>query len=229
MAGKKYLEAKKKVEPREYSLEDAVQLLQRIKFTRFDETLEIALRLGVDPRHADQMVRGTVVLPHGLGKSATVCVIASGERVKEAEAAGADIVGGDEIVERIQKGWLGFDAVVATPDMMKLVGRLGRILGPRGMMPNPKAGTVTFDVGHAVREIKAGKVEFRVDRNGVIHAPLGQISFTVDHLVTNARSLIAAVVRARPAAAKGRYLRTIYVSSTMSPGVKVDANRMEAA
>ena len=180
MAGKKYLEAKKKVEPREYSLEDAIQLLQQIKFTRFDETLEIALRLGVDPRHADQMVRGTVVLPHGLGKAATVCVIASGERVKEAEAAGADFVGGDEIVERIQKGWLGFDAVVATPDMMKLVGRLGRILGPRGMMPNPKAGTVTFDVGHAVREIKAGKVEFRVDRNGVIHAPLGQISFSAD-------------------------------------------------
>ena len=229
MAGKKYLEAKKKVEPREYSLEDAIQLLQRIKFTRFDETLEIALRLGVDPRHADQMVRGTVVLPHGLGKAATVCVIASGERVKEAEAAGADIVGGDEIVERIQKGWLGFDAVVATPDMMKLVGRLGRILGPRGMMPNPKAGTVTFDVGHAVREIKAGKVEFRVDRQGVIHAPLGQISFSADHLVTNARSLITAVVRARPAAAKGRYLRTIYLSSTMSPGVKVDANRVEAA
>ena len=229
MAGKKYLEAKKKVEPREYSLEDAIQLLQRIKFTRFDETLEIALRLGVDPRHADQMVRGTVVLPHGLGKAATVCVIASGERVKEAEAAGADVVGGDEIVERIQKGWLGFDAVVATPDMMKLVGRLGRILGPRGMMPNPKAGTVTFDVGHAVREIKAGKVEFRVDRQGVIHAPLGQISFSADNLITNARSLIAAVVRARPAAAKGRYLRTIYLSSTMSPGVKVDANRVEAA
>lgn len=229
MAGKKYLEAKKKVEPREYSLEDAIQLLQQIKFTRFDETLEIALRLGVDPRHADQMVRGTVVLPHGLGKAATVCVIASGERVKEAEAAGADIVGGDEIVERIQKGWLDFDAVVATPDMMKLVGRLGRILGPRGMMPNPKAGTVTFDVGHAVEEIKAGKVEFRVDRNGVIHAPLGQISFSAGHLATNARSLITAVVRAKPAAAKGRYLRTIYLSSTMSPGVKVDANRVEAA
>jgi len=228
MAGKKYLEAKKKVEPREYSLEDAIQLLQQIKFTNFDETLELALRLGVDPRHADQMVRGTVVLPHGLGKSLTVCVVASGERVKEAEEAGADHVGGDEIVERIQKGWLDFDAVVATPDMMKLVGRLGRILGPRGLMPNPKAGTVTFDVGQAVREIKAGKVEFRVDRNGVIHAPVGQISFSADDLVTNARSLIAAVVRARPAAAKGRYLRTIYLSSTMSPGVKVDANRVEA-
>ena len=228
MAGKKYLEAKKKVEPREYSLEDAIQLLQQIKFTNFDETLEIALRLGVDPRHADQMVRGTVVLPHGLGKSLTVCVVASGERVKEAEEAGADHVGGDEIVERIQKGWLDFDAVVATPDMMKLVGRLGRILGPRGLMPNPKAGTVTFDVGQAVQEIKAGKVEFRVDRNGVIHAPVGQISFSADNLVTNARSLITAVVRARPAAAKGRYLRTIYLSSTMSPGVKVDANRVEA-
>ena len=228
MAGKKYLEAKKKVEPREYSLEDAIQLLQQIKFTNFDETLEIALRLGVDPRHADQMVRGTVVLPHGLGKSLTVCVVASGERVKEAEEAGADHVGGDEIVERIQKGWLDFDAVVATPDMMKLVGRLGRILGPRGLMPNPKAGTVTFDVGQAVKEIKAGKVEFRVDRNGVIHAPVGQISFSADNLVTNARSLITAVVRARPAAAKGRYLRTIYLSSTMSPGVKVDANRVEA-
>ena len=229
MAGKKYLEAKKQVEAREYSLEDAIQLVQKIKYSSFNETLEIALRLGVDPRHADQMVRGTVVLPHGLGKTLRVCVIASGEKVKEAEKEGADVVGGDDIVEKIQKGWLDFDAVVATPDMMKSVGKLGRILGPRGLMPNPKTGTVTFDVAKSVREIKAGKVEFRVDKNGVIHAPLGQTSFSGDHLLDNARSLIAAIIRAKPAVAKGRYLKSISLSSTMSPGVKVDSSRVEEA
>ena len=221
MSGKGFLAAKAKVEARDYGLEDAVKLLREIKFTKFDETLEIALRLGVDPKHADQMVRGTVVLPHGLGKSLRVCVVASGEKVKEAEEAGADEVGGEDIVEKIQKGWMDFDAVVATPDMMKSVGKLGRVLGPRGLMPNPKAGTITFDVAKAVKEIKAGKVEFRVDKNGVIHAPLGRMSFE------NARSLVGAVVRAKPAASKGRYLRGISMSSTMSPGVKIDVVQVE--
>ena len=227
MSGKGFLAAKAKVEARDYGLEDAVKLLREIKFAKFDETLEIALRLGVDPKHADQMVRGTVVLPHGLGKSLRVCVVASGEKVKEAEEAGADEVGGEDIVEKIQKGWMDFDAVVSTPDMMKSVGKLGRVLGPRGLMPNPKAGTVTFDVAKAVKEIKAGKVEFRVDKNGVIHAPLGRMSFEAEHLVENARSLVGAVVRAKPAASKGRYLRGISMSSTMSPGVKIDVVQVE--
>lgn len=227
MSGKGFLAAKARVETRDYSLEDAVKLLREIKFAKFDETLEIALRLGVDPKHADQMVRGTVVLPHGLGKSLRVCVVASGEKVKEAEEAGADEVGGEDVVEKIQKGWLDFDAMVSTPDMMKSVGKLGRVLGPRGLMPNPKAGTVTFDVAKAVKEIKAGKVEFRVDKNGVIHAPLGRMSFEVEHLVENARSLVGAVVQAKPSASKGRYLRGISMSSTMGPGVKIDALQIE--
>ena len=227
MSGKGFLSAKAKVETREYSLEDAIKLLREIKFAKFDETLEIALRLGVDPKHADQMVRGTVVLPHGLGKSLRVCVVASGEKVKEAEEAGADEVGGEDIVEKIQKGWMDFDAMVSTPDMMKSVGKLGRVLGPRGLMPNPKAGTVTFEVAKAVKEIKAGKVEFRVDKNGVIHAPLGRMSFEAEHLVENARSLVGAVVRAKPAASKGRYLRGISMSSTMGPGVKIDVVQVE--
>ncbi len=227
MSGKGFLAAKARVETRDYSLEDAVKLLREIKFAKFDEMLEIALRLGVDPKHADQMVRGTVVLPHGLGKSLRVCVVASGEKVKEAEEAGADEVGGEDVVEKIQKGWLDFDAMVSTPDMMKSVGKLGRVLGPRGLMPNPKAGTVTFDVAKAVKEIKAGKVEFRVDKNGVIHAPLGRMSFEVEHLVENARSLVGAVVQAKPSASKGRYLRGISMSSTMGPGVKIDALQIE--
>ena len=227
MSGKGFLAAKARVETRDYSLEDAVKLLREIKFAKFDEMLEIALRLGVDPKHADQMVRGTVVLPHGLGKSLRVCVVASGEKVKEAEEAGADEVGGEDVVEKIQKGWLDFDAMVSTPDMMKSVGKLGRVLGPRGLMPNPKAGTVTFDVAKAVKEIKAGKVEFRVDKNGVIHAPLGRMSFEVEHLVENARSLVGAVVQAKPSASKGRYLRGISMSSTMGPGVKIDAFQIE--
>ncbi len=227
MSGKGFLAAKAKVETRDYSLEDAIKLLREIKFAKFDETLEIALRLGVDPKHADQMVRGTVVLPFGLGKSLRVCVVASGEKVKEAEEAGADEVGGEDIVEKIQKGWMDFDALVSTPDMMKSVGKLGRVLGPRGLMPNPKAGTVTFEVAKAVKEIKAGKVEFRVDKNGVIHAPLGRMSFEAEHLVENARSLVGAVVRAKPSAAKGRYLRGISMSSTMSPGIKIDVVQVE--
>ena len=228
MSGKKYQEAKSKVESQqEGTLEEAVSLMQEVKFAQFDETAELAFRLGVDPRHADQMVRGSVVLPNGLGKEVTVCVVASGEKVKEAEEAGADIVGGEDLVSKIQGGWMEFEAMVATPDMMKSVGKLGRVLGPRGLMPNPKAGTVTFEVGKAVADIKAGKVEFRVDKNGIIHAPFGKVSFTGDQLIQNARSLIEAVIRAKPAAAKGRYLRGVFVSSTMGPGIKVNVAQVE--
>lgn len=228
MSGKKYSKAKEAVERRDYTLEEAVELLQKAKFAQFDETAEIAMNLGVNPRHADQMVRGTVVLPNGLGKEVRICVIASGEKVKEAEEAGAEFSGGEDLVEKIQGGWTDFDAVIATPDMMKLVGKLGRILGPRGLMPNPKVGTVTFNVVEAIKEIKAGKVEFRVDKNGVIHAPFGKSSFPKDHLVQNAESLIDAVVKAKPVAAKGRYLRGVSVSSTMGPGIKIDVNQLAA-
>lgn len=227
MSGKKYQEARSKVEPQDRTLEEAVNLMLEVKFAQFDETAELAFRLGVDPRHADQMVRGSVVLPNGLGKEVKVCAIASGEKVKEAEEAGAEVVGGEDLVDKIQGGWMEFDAVVATPDMMKSVGKLGRVLGPRGLMPNPKARTVTFEVGKAVADIKAGKVEFRVDKNGIIHAPFGKVSFTGDQLIQNARSLIEAVIRAKPAAAKGRYLRGIFVSSTMGPGIKVNVAQVE--
>jgi large subunit ribosomal protein L1 len=227
MSGKKFNDAKAKVEPRPYSIENAVELMQNIKFAKFDETVEMAMRLGVNPKYADQMVRGTVVLPNGLGKSVKVCVIASGEKVKEAEEAGADIAGGEDIVAKIQGGWMDFEAVVATPDMMKSVGKLGRVLGPRGLMPNPKTGTVTFEVAKAVSEIKAGKVEFRVDKNGIIHAPVGKVSFGMPQLVANAKSLIEAVVRAKPAAAKGRYIKSITLSSTMGPGIKLDLSQVE--
>ena len=227
MSGKKYQEAKAKVESQDGTLEEAVSLMQEVEFAQFDETAELAFRLGVDPRHADQMVRGSVVLPNGLGKEVKVCVIASGEKVKEAEEAGAEIVGGEDLVDKIQGGWMEFDAVVVTPDMMKSVGKLGRVLGPRGLMPNPKAGTVTFEVGKAVADIKAGKVEFRVDKNGIVHAPFGKVSFTGDQLIQNARCLLEAVIRAKPAAAKGRYLRSISVSSTMGPGIKVNVVQVE--
>ncbi len=227
--GKKYAAARAQVAPgRQYSIEEAMPLVQRIKFARFDETVEIALRLGVDPKHADQMVRGTVVLPHGLGKSKRVLAIAGGEKQKEAEEAGADIVGGEEMVEKIAGGFLDFDAVVATPDMMRAVGRLGKVLGPRGLMPNPKTGTVTTDIGRAVREIKAGKVEFRVDKTGIVHAPVGKTSFPAARLVENAHALVESVVRAKPAAAKGKYLRSITVSSTMGPAVPIDPAQVEA-
>jgi len=228
MSGKNYQAAKEKVEQREYTLEEAVQAVHGLKFAKFDETAEVALRLGVDPRHADQMVRGTVVLPNGLGKEVRVCVIASADKVKEAKEAGAEHIGGDDLVEKIQGGWMDFDAVVSTPDMMKGVGKLGRVLGPRGLMPNPKAVIVTFDVGKAVADIKAGKVEFRVDKNGVIHAPFGKLSFTGDQLLENVRSLIDAVVRAKPASSKGRYLRGVFVSSTMGPGIRVNVAQLEA-
>ena len=227
--GKKYTAAAKQVERRPYSLEDAVPLVQKVKFTKFDETVELHMRLGVDPKHADQMVRGTVVLPNGLGKSKRVLVIASGEKIREAEEAGADFVGGEDMVGKIQKqNWLDYDAVIATPDMMRLVGRLGKILGPRGLMPNPKTGTVTMDVGRAVREIKAGKVEFRVDKTGVIHAPVGKVGFATDKLLENASSVIQAVIKAKPAVAKGKYVRSATICSTMGPGVSLDVTNMNA-
>jgi len=228
MPGKKYQAAKEQVPEADCTLEDAINLMQEIKFAGFDETAELSVRLGVDPRHADQMVRGTVVLPNGLGKKIRVCVIASADKVKEAEEAGADVVGGEDLVSKIQGGWMEFDAVVATPDVMKAVGKLGRVLGPRGLMPNPKVGTVTFEVGKAVADIKAGKVEFRVDKNGIIHAPFGKMSFTGDQLTQNARSLLEAVLRAKPASAKGRYLRGVFVSSTMGPGIKISLADVEA-
>jgi large subunit ribosomal protein L1 len=225
--GKKFTAAAAQVEDRAYTLEEAIPLLQKVKYTKFDETVEMAMRLGVDPKHADQMVRGTVVLPHGLGRSKRVLAIAGADKQKEAQDAGADFVGGDEIVEKILGGWMDFDAVVATPDMMRGVGRLGKVLGPRGLMPNPKTGTVTPNVAQAIKEIKAGKVEFRVDKTGIVHAPVGKTSFPAENLVANAHALVDSVVRAKPAAAKGRYLKSVTVSSTMGPGVAVDTAHID--
>lgn len=226
---KKFAAAAKQVESRPYSLEEAVPLVQKIKFAKFDETFEIHMRLGVDPKHADQMVRGTVVLPNGLGKSKKVLVITSGDKQREAREAGADYVGGDEIVNRIQsEGWIDYDAVIATPDMMRSVGKLGKVLGPRGLMPNPKTGTVTQDVTNAIREVKAGKVEFRVDKTGVIHAGVGKVSFTTPKLLENANALIQAVLRAKPSAAKGKYVESATVCSTMGPGVHLDTTVFNA-
>ena len=224
--GKKFTAAAAQVEDRAYSLEDAIPLIQKVKFAQFDETVEVAMRLGVDPKHADQMVRGTVVLPHGLGTSKTVLVIAGADKQKEALDAGADHVGGDEVVEKILGGWMAFDAVVATPDMMRAVGRLGKVLGPRGLMPNPKTGTVTPNVAQAIREIKAGKVEFRVDKTGIIHAPLGKTSFSTQSLIENAHALVDSVVKAKPSAAKGKYLKSVTMSSTMGPGIVIDTTHV---
>jgi large subunit ribosomal protein L1 len=227
--GKKYEAALKQVEARDYPLNQAVPLLQKIKFAKFDETVEIHMRLGVDPKHADQMVRGTVIMPNGLGKSKTVLVIASGDKLREATEAGADFVGGEDMVNKIQsEGWTDFDAVVATPDMMRSVGKLGKVLGPRGLMPNPKTGTVTTDVAKAVLEVKAGKVEFRVDKTGIIHAPIGKISFAPVKLVENATSLITAVIKAKPSVAKGKYVKSATICSTMSPGIAIDVTEMTA-
>src|SRR5512138_2814936 len=227
--GKKYLAARVQVAERPHQLAEAVPLLQKVKYTKFDETVDLSMRLGVDPKHADQMVRGTVVLPHGLGKSKRVLAIAGGEKQKEAQDAGADVVGGEEMVEKIQGGFMDFDAVVATPDMMRAVGRLGKVLGPRGLMPNPKTGTVTPDIAKAVREIKAGKVEFRVDKTGIIHAPVGKTSFPTESLIANAQALLESVIKAKPAAAKGKYLRRVTISSTMGPGIAIDTAAVEAA
>jgi large subunit ribosomal protein L1 len=221
--GKKYRAAAEKLEDgRKYDLESGVNKVKEIAFAKFDETVELTVWLGVDPRKADQLVRGTLVLPHGLGKSKTVLVIAQGDKLREAEEAGADIVGGEDIVNRIKGGWTDFDAVIATPDMMRLVGALGKVLGPRGLMPNPKTGTVTFDVANAVKETKAGKVEYRVDKTGVIHVGVGKVSFESDKLRENAKALLDAVVKAKPATAKGKYVKKVNLASTMSPGVLLD-------
>ena len=226
-SGKKFAAARQLVPERPHTIEDAIPLMQKVKFAKFDETVEIALRLGVDPKHADQMVRGTVVLPHGLGKTKRVLAIAGGDKQKDALDAGADFVGGEELVDKIQGGWMDFDAVVATPDMMRAVGKLGKVLGPRGLMPNPKTGTVTPDIARAVREIKAGKVEFRVDKTGIVHAPIGKASFPTQNLVDNAHALVDSVVKAKPSAAKGKYLKSVTVSSTMGPGVTVDTAHID--
>lgn len=227
--GKSYRQAAEKVESRPYALREALELVKESAYASFDETVEVAMRLGVDPKHADQMVRGTVVLPHGTGKSVRVLVFASGEQVREAEEAGADVVGGEDLAKKVEEGWLDFDAVVSTPDMMRVVGRLGRVLGPRGLMPNPKAGTVTMDVTKAVDDIKAGKVEFRVDKAGILHAPLGKVSFSADQLQENAAALIGTVLRLRPAASKGKFVRQATVSSTMGPGVQLDETQLTLA
>jgi large subunit ribosomal protein L1 len=227
--GKKMTQAKALVPSNPQTVEAAIAVAKKVAHAKFDETLEVAMLLGVDPKHADQMVRGTVVLPHGTGKTKRVLVIATGEKIKEAEAAGADFAGGAELVAKIQEGWMDFDAVIATPDAMKDVGKLGKVLGPRGLMPNPKAGTVTFDVAKAIAEIKAGKVEFKVDKTSIIHASVGKMSFDEARLAENAHALIHAVLRARPAAAKGRYVRSIYISSTMGPSIAIDPDSVELA
>jgi len=229
-AGKNIIKARQAVERRSYIIQDAVPLLQKVKYAKFDETVEVTLRLGVDPKHADQMVRGTVVLPHGLGKSKRVLAIVGADKFQDARSAGAEFVGGDDMVEKIQKeNWTDFDAVVATPDMMKSVGRLGKVLGPRGLMPNPKTGTVTFDIARAVQEVKAGKVEFRTDKTALVHVPVGKMSFAPEKLVDNATTVLTSVIKAKPAVAKGKYIKGVTLSSTMGPGILIDTAAVEAA
>jgi len=227
--GKNIAKARKRVEARPYRLAEAAALLKEVRFAKFDETVELVVNLGVDPKQSDQMVRGTVVLPHGLGKTKRVLVIAGGEKIREAQEAGADFVGGEDMVQKIQEGWTDFEAVIATPDMMKAVGRLGKVLGPRGLMPNPKTGTVTFEVARAVKEIKAGKVEFRVDKTAIIHCPVGKTSFEAAQLAENAQALLAAIVKAKPAPAKGKYIKKITLTSTMGPGILIDPVEAESA
>jgi large subunit ribosomal protein L1 len=228
-SGKNITAARTKIEARPYKMGEAAEVLKKAHFAKFDETVELVLNLGVDPKHSDQMVRGTVVLPNGLGKSKRVLVIASGEKIREAQEAGADFVGGEDMVQKIQEGWTDYEAVIATPDMMKSAGRLGKVLGPRGLMPNPKTGTVTFEVAKAVKEIKAGKVEFRVDKTGIVHSPVGKISFDAIKLAENAQALLAAVIKAKPAAAKGKYVKRITLTSTMGPGINIDLFEADAA
>ena len=221
--GKKYLEARKKVDPaRKYELEEALDLLDQTHFVKFDENVDVAVRLGVDPKHADQMVRGAVVLPHGVGKDVRVLVFAKGEKEREARDAGADHVGHEDLIKKIQEGWLEFDKAIATPDLMAQVGKLGKVLGPRGLMPNPKVGTVTFDVSRAVREQKAGKVEFKVNKDGLVHAPVGKISFGKEKIRDNFLAIMDVIVKAKPAASKGTYLRSIALSNTMGPGIRLN-------
>ncbi len=228
--GKRYLTASKQRDPRTaYAPEEAVRILKATASAKFNETIEAHVRLGVDPKQADQQVRGTVVLPHGTGKSVRVLVFAKGEKAREAEAAGADYVGAEDLVEKIQGGWMDFDVAAASPDVMNLVGRLGRLLGPRGLMPNPKAGTVTMDLTRAVREIKAGKIEFRLDKAAIIHVPLGKASFTEAQLLENLMTLVDAIIRAKPAAAKGQYVRSLAIASTMGPGIRIDPSKASAA
>lgn len=228
--GKKMVSASEKVEQeKDYSLEEAIKILKEASYAKFDETVDMAFNLGVDPKKSDQMVRGTVVLPHGMGKKVKVLVFAKGEKEKEARDAGADYVGAEDLVEKIQKGWLDFDNAVATPDIMGIVGKLGKILGPRGLMPNPKLGTVTFDVAKAVKEIKAGKVEYKTEKAGIIHVPIGKASFDVEKLIDNARVVIDAILKAKPGTSKGKYLKKVALSSTMGPGIKVDVGRLTAS
>src|ERR1700758_4670275 len=228
-SGKHVENARKRMEARPYKLVEAAELLKKAHHTKFNETVELAINLGVDPKHSDQVVRGTVGLPNGLGKTVRVLVIAGGDKVREAQEAGADFVGGDEIVQKIMEGWTDYDAVIATPDMMRSAGRLGKVLGPRGLMPNPKTGTVTADVAKAIRETKAGKVEFRLDKTGLIHSPVGKISFSAQQLAGNAHALLAAIIKAKPAAAKGKYIKKITLTSTMGPGILIDHAEAEAS